>query len=710
MQEKKELNVAQRAALATMKAKQAAFFKHYQPNLGDELEEHIYTFIDQPPFNQALKQYDAPELLRMNILEIVMAPIIQLAETINLGAAAVFAERIIALGDKKKSFIDLFYEQISKLGINDASIDKDPSVFNLEISLANLMNIFTFNYSLFELHSIKTTRDLIDTKRQEKLRQEIADLALAYVVKILNHLQIVSQNKNFNLEELKQQFLANEKSATANQRWFRVMESRNQIEHDARIARESFVESLNVIESNINNLLLLKHPIDQSELEKWIDRGLSIITNPTYLSLLAESQGHQSFFHRNISQLIDNLHPKIKNKIGRYIQIRTNDIPIAHHLNSLGCNFPIDGIMSLSVKSKEFLQNTLELNQNSVEITTIKNCTLAMLEYIEQITMLKMSFSVMDVRTLRTWPKDRLENLLNTLLSQIKRLQYASTTLKIDINILIKWPQQPIDSRINFLLFGTIKGSRIAIESSLIEHIVQQKTPATVFAFIYNSKVVARLLELILTLPAKLQSNFLSGKMAMDGMRAIEKIASQGKAITHGIGFCILNHPYFVKRLCENQPCHEEIDFILANKVTAEKVQVIYSNNTIACAQKKYCDRETLFKIPVESIPFVQMILLELKRHYDPQFLMILADDRVINAYKAKFIDTFFIGGSSENDLKKIANYWQAAKKCGIESAFDPAFRRFIKHSSPLKANNLWAKPAEKSEFEGQSPTINQPG
>lgn len=328
-EKKEQVTSIQRQALDSMKAQQAAFAERRQSSFGDELEAHIWEFKEQEPFKDLLKEYKAPEILRITVLEIVMGPIIQLAETFDLGVAVAFAEKILEHPDNPMSFVEQFYAQMAKLKKRDSSMDVNAIHASLEINIAHLVNIFTFNYSLFALHSLQDLADLADVTKQEQLRKDLAHLARAYTGKILEYLHEVGKRNQVNVDELKKNFLENEARVPTSERWLAVMKTRRQIEDDARLAARYFSESLGAIEDTIHKCYTIA---DNKKMEQWIDRGLAVITDPNNLSLVGQSRyryEHCRYYSNTFTQ-------NVQNKMRRYFETRLVDIPLTLQLNQQG--------------------------------------------------------------------------------------------------------------------------------------------------------------------------------------------------------------------------------------------------------------------------------------------------------------------------------------------------------------------------------------
>lgn len=706
---------AQTAILAAMKAKQDTFSENVSVNFGYELEAHIRTFSDDPQFAGILDEYYGASVLRMNILEVVMAPIIQLAETKGLGAAVIFAERIIVL-NQDKNYLTLFKHQISKLA-PDVDIQRGYNAANLQISLASLMNIFTFDYALYNLHAVKNVDKFLNPEKEKKAHEDMADLAVAYVFKILRYLEEVAKNKKLNLEELKREFLAEEERAPVAERWRQAMQNRRKIEKDADLARNYIGETLQVIEQNIQQTLLVK-PCNEVELERVLNQGFRLITNPDYVALFI-TELNQIFrrlprFLENNWQVPQDLTPRMQKQLERYIQIRKIDYKLTYRLQGMGCNITLDQVMALNTSSKKYLYEEISYSTKITFESSITAFTPDMLNHIQKIWKLTKLFPQVDIRKLRNWPKDKLEECLDHLLENAFLLKRASSFNEFDINNLLTWPQPSLDKRIEFLIYGTVQGKAVNIDADFLQRVLRTKISIDVMRFILDSNIANRIVNVIGMLPENLGDQYVHGRMTMAGMRAVHILASRFDSINSKLINCILTNPYFVECFRKKVSCNKEITSILDRKMSVEQIQAIYNEKGVACATKGYCDFAQQCDLPVAVIPFVQTILLDLKTRPEPKFLAALANPNVMAAYHANFIDIFFLENTSVQGLNAVARHWQAARAVHISCVWEPKFASFMKgKESLLKHCNMWAnsgsrdkssKPAHQSNLRRRAP------
>src|SRR3990167_4542433 len=276
-QEKIDIKKIQEEKLREMQAVGRSF--QYSRTLGDELEDELLVFLNQiPELNDYFSQYDYPEVLRLNILEIVMSPIIQLAEMKNLGAAVIFAERVTKIEKNDTRYIQLFTDQISRLKLIKFNLSTgNNDEINIQLAISNLMRIFTYQYSIYSLHSNKSSLDLIDVKRQTELRKEASQYVRAVAKAIVVFLKQYALQENINLSSLKQNFLVEESKSTPSYQWKIQQDLNDQTENDARLALTYAAETFELIHVNILAYTNREKDLDIKDLQAWIDRGINFI-------------------------------------------------------------------------------------------------------------------------------------------------------------------------------------------------------------------------------------------------------------------------------------------------------------------------------------------------------------------------------------------------------------------------------------------------
>jgi hypothetical protein len=369
-------NKAQQTALAEMKKRQAEFAKQVTLSIGDKLEEDIRTIIERPPFNQALKQYDAPEALRTNALEIAMAPIIQLVEVKGFGAAVVFAERILQLkGDP--SYLDMFNTFISKVPLQATLEDEKKALTHLQISMANLVNIFSFNYSIFSVYALKTGKDVLNDERLRALRVDIAKFIHDLVQEILNDLIYEAKIQRLDLNALKARYLQETSETSLKQAWEAQINSRRQIENDAVIARRYLIDSYRIIENEIDQSMSRFNP---KELEKWLDKAIQLLTIPEYQESLSQNYISTSLYSRLHSP--ETQDPALVKKVQRYDKLK-HDLVLIRALKNIGISTNLDKYTELNHSTKAILIRCIT-NHPERASRLIPKCSSVMLQQFDK--------------------------------------------------------------------------------------------------------------------------------------------------------------------------------------------------------------------------------------------------------------------------------------------------------------------------------------
>lgn len=404
---------------------------YFPAAIGDALEERIRDDLQKAShLHKHLEAYEYSEMLELSVAEIVIGPTVLLAEMSGFGAALAFAERVVSCGDKKDSYISLFQESISQLVVKDYSVEpNDTDRVNLQIALAHVMNIFTQNFSLYELYSNKMSIDLIDSDRHEKFKQKIAE----YVVAVAN--QIINSIMDFvgcdeTAVRLVDAYFVVEGQTTPDKRWEKIIEDRAQAEKDSQEARSYARESLVTIENNILEILN-SEPVDAKQLHVWLNKGIELIIHLSIHHQLYQSWN--SIFSLTEERKQSNLDAALHAQLNRYIVLgRDFDTIRMLARNKLILSF--EQFSTLKPASRHYLYKRIV---KGYDRTSYKDFTMVMLDNLEKTSKLEHFAPFVTQKYLHGFSNQQLDTFLDGVLAS----QDPRNILAKWVSLLQFWPE-----------------------------------------------------------------------------------------------------------------------------------------------------------------------------------------------------------------------------------------------------------------------------
>jgi len=666
------------AILEEFKARQTAFLSNNQPTFGDMLENAIRTFLstERSQLNQHLEKYSYPEALRLNTLEVILAPIVQLAETKGFGAAVIFAERIKKYDSTDYNYIELFNEQISKVKITNLAHNKTDSI-HLQITLANLINMFTSNYSLYALHSNKMSPELFNKEKEGELRNDLSVYVVAVVSEILFFLHQYAQSEKINLKKLKQKFLKEESKSSPDKQWEERMKLSEQLQSDSVLAITYVEENFEAIDNEIMHWL--DEQFDAVKLELWLAKGIAFITNFNHIAIF---HNLEAFPVRQLYARF-NMDERLKEQLHRYVDLRLK-INSLRKLAQRGVVITLENIASLKKESYEFLNYYLDRKviYFSRELPFFE-WTVPMLDNIEKI-----------FKFFNLFPESKgCENFTS----------YSSQQLNTYLDILLKDAKQPEQVK------ACYEHSRKIIEQSSIEiYLFRMSLPGQFFNFIkydQDTKTIA----LLFGLSQDAKKELLSRVPSRELLFFIRELACSNNPYSQAILEIVTSSSYLLSKAdFKDQP---EIAFIASSSVPIvelktifcssdakmiEHLKMVFGSQGLECNARNYCSFADQLRINPDILNLLQEIMLKNKAPVKPKIIELLSSPEMISATKAKFFDGHYIASCTIKEIKEIASFSKKAIQRGISDVWDPKFCKFIqsqRHSHSEKSTSAFFKP-----------------
>jgi len=338
-----------------------------QGTLGDELEEFLIdTLQDTPELLQPLQSHQYYSVLAANMQEIVLGPIVQLADVKGLGAAFLFAKRLSLLKESSKGrdYITIFKQQISCIKLT-GNVVVDP-IFPLQKELARLGTIFTYKFPLVatgewgkSLHPNKGCIELINPEKQKQLRISLAEYCRKLSVVITNSIHKYAEKKGIDLQLLIDNYLLEEGALPPQKAFDLEQVDRFQVMADAEIASRALIEELYIIDRTINGIITQDtyshRNTEVEQLLMWVNRGISVITyNSDSFPYIALEEFRQLRQHATIFPLRYNRFENLKQAFHRYSYLRDN-LQLLIKLRSNNILFEWQALLSLPLKARKYI-------------------------------------------------------------------------------------------------------------------------------------------------------------------------------------------------------------------------------------------------------------------------------------------------------------------------------------------------------------------
>lgn len=682
------------ALLKSMRKRQESILKTLKnstPSIGDSLENCIRAHLDSKRMllEKHLQQYDFPEALRLNILGITIDPIVQLAETNGLGAAHTFAERIKSYEHNNQSYIELFNTQISKLKLKpqpqskstpQPQLNSAPFIplpeqqLNLQIAIAHLASIFSYRYSLFAIHSNKFSHDLIDKERQGQLRNDIAIYIVAVITEIVLVIEQVAKSKKLKLAQLKNDFLTEESTATADQRWEKTIKQKDQTEEDAKLAQEYGQETFNVINFEISNCLQARH-IDAEQFKLWLNKGIHFITCRDNESCIRNLEVND--YYLNSSRWLGE---ELQASLNRYLELY-NDVVLLRKLAKNNLILTLENVLALSSESKFCLQ---DLSPYSKERMSLSKWTFAMADNIAKFNRLLIYcpyFS--DFEFFKPYSRQQINQYLDLLLKNNISTDINSRheSLKMLVSPSSDFEQVKRLLTIPFLF----KQSRREMNTIQMQPFLQELS-STSKKCLFSTLVTTDLL------------NFLKELSGISvSQQRIDLILSSAYLLS---GKPRINSPLISFVLKTTRPdSHLQSVFCTADEPMIALRAVVFSVQGTECHTKGYCDFNSQLDLDFKALPLLQKIMLHKKAPLNMDSLKLLSSPDMLSAFEANFFDIGYIAACKPKELEEIASAVHKARRNGIKDAWDPRFGKLINKRSKQtffkESNSLPEKIAE---------------
>ncbi|MFC3909747.1 hypothetical protein ACFORL_11765 [Legionella dresdenensis] len=417
---------AQKAILAEMEKKKAEFsvlLNSTPVSLGDTLENALYESLRQQSYLSGhLEDYECPLGLRQIIAETVIGPLVHITDIKSLGAALFFAESILACKDI--SYHTLFKEQISRIALADPftnndffNPESDNQPYHLQIALAHIMSIFTYDYSVFDLYFNKMSLNLIDNNKRQALLEDISQYVLVLTEHIINTMHQLANSLKIDLTTLKAHYLTEEKQAEPNRRWEEIIHRRRHMQKDAELARANATETFRTVEQNIHHFSRARtkrEPQDDEPLRKWLQQGIALLTqfstNPDIISRI------WIYSDNWLTERRADLNENLKAQLSRYISLR-QDFFILKWSIQHGLPLSFEQISKLRPDNKETLYKLLKDGNFSVPLELF---SFAMFDNLKRILEITRTYGKarLDYTSLRNFSGKQLELSLDFITAE----------------------------------------------------------------------------------------------------------------------------------------------------------------------------------------------------------------------------------------------------------------------------------------------------
>jgi len=647
---KKELNQAQTSALEAIKLMQNDFVLKFKPSYGAKLDDQIRSYLAEECHFLDKEFKDYPDNLKFAILEMTLSPLVQLAEIKGLGAAVVFAERIIQLENANESYVKFFQEQISKVTL-DNKITRSQHIL-LQTTLANFVTFFTDKYSLHRFRAKQLSLDIIDQGHQNKVRKDISNYCMQVTKHAIIFLNRQAKSEHKNLEHLKQVFLREEARATPANQWQLAINLRKQAEEDAELARTFTQETIGTINFMINDLME-KLDYDAEKVKMWIDKGINLIS--------CINHNHTDYINLSISlPSISGYMPtsRIPPSFNRYSQL-IQDFILLQNLSRNGLDFTPEKLLALNPKCIAFLTQYFKEHYSTPNLFTSWN--ISMLNNVETMIEFKSMWSPNnfdDYATLASLSQKELTQLLEILLN----LPYAKLNIKENYTRVKQLHAKTSDFRL-------VKWMLNIPQCYLTQEL-------KVLHFLFNLSDTA-------------QKNCFSIKPSNDLNRFIQDLANTTPPIAKEKLEVIFTTPYLLAR--ENLNTDREIAFILKTNLPLDKLKTVFcaaeerqstksvfSRQGIQCHEKGYCSYETQLSLNPLTLGFLQALMLKTKSALHPETIRQLSSKSSIQAFQSNFLDADYLASCTVEEIWRIPSLYSKARQLNIKSVWSPEFSKLI--------------------------------
>ncbi|MFA5959222.1 MAG: hypothetical protein WC785_01740 [Tatlockia sp.] len=449
-EEKKEaIKKTREELLAHHKATQAHFLEKAPVSLGDKLEEGIYDFLKSKEqwLSQFFTTFDTPELWRISTQEVTIAPIVQLAEMQGLGAAAVYAERILKLEDA--DYVNQFEEQISRLGEENREELASFPASELQLSLAKLYRICTYSYSLYRMNAIKGGLDFLDEKRQKALKAEVAEYVRVISGEILQFLALFAEENDQNIEQLKVEFQVKEKKTPLKERWKQEIKRLQQTEKDEVLAREYILETFETIEYDMSHMTDEDEVDPVGKFKNLLSKGIHFMDNLHNRLLFDCIPFEHDAYASNLKRLkkLELSDIAVQHDLDRYISLREDAVLLRYLVLHEMPHITLENIQALGGREERL--GLMKYQREN--ILSLREWNLSMLQRCEAL-MKVLWHDFNDFAYLRDLSLQQLDKLLHYMepwagvksVSKVKKAAYDlfkkdDVRLLDDLHQFIRW-------------------------------------------------------------------------------------------------------------------------------------------------------------------------------------------------------------------------------------------------------------------------------
>lgn len=642
-----------------LKAQAAAFLNMQTLTLGDELEAMLRSDIEkQPQLLAHLESYDYYPILAANMLEIVVGPIVQLAEVKDLGAAFLFAQRLSRFKEAEGDYLKVFYHQISCLELPDRQAHS--LSFSLQRDLARLATIFTYKFPLIgteglNLHPNRGSRDLINPDIQQQLRIDLAKYVTNISTLIAQSIQNFAQERGVNLDKLTNECLDRENSTTPDSTWKIEKAERDQVSQDAEMASLQFINELQTIEHAIYTE---RNP---DSLLSWINRGINLINyhkdsfyhcrqelfnqltrQPSYFPLLVNPQ----------------VHSEVHAAFLRYCKLRKVVDSIVK-LRRKGIFWEWDILIDLLPHIKEYLYD----NEIAFDKEIFDKWTIPMFNNMELL-----------LRIHREWlKKEKTPLKLSFYFSHysFEELQeignHRDYQFHQSLKLLVQTGGHP--ANLSFLL-KNFEFFKALVETSSNEALISFlfHLPSPYFSLV-EKKCSPSLNNFLFHLADATKQALFNHNPSPELLKLIDEAAThENKALRQRYQFIfkfpnLLLKPGFTKGP-EYQFIlkHDWEDlckiFLLLQKedpsIQAIKFHLISSPKGIMCNAKKYCLTSEQLKLDKTILPFIQQLLIKLNHGLPESTLNALCSPWFIEAYSKGTLKVEHLENCTPQEIERI--------------------------------------------------------